>query len=147
MKFSCSIEIELSREKVVELFDNPDNLNKWQDGFVSFEHLSGMPGQQGAKNKLVYKSRKHVIELTETILANNLPDDINCLYEHKHMVNTMRSSFTPTAPNKTKYKIEIGYTKFIGFMPKMMALLMPGVFKKQTQKWVNQFKAFAETPV
>jgi len=29
-------------------------------------------------------------------------------------------------------------------MIKMMAFLMPGMFKKQTQKWLNQFKEFAE---
>jgi len=42
------------------------------------------------------------------------------------------------------YKVEIEYTRFNGIMPKIMAFLMPGVFKKQTQKWLDQFKMFTE---
>lgn len=50
----------------------------------------------------------------------------------------------PVETGKTKYISEIEYTHFKGFMNKMMALHMPGMFKKQTQKWLDQFKAFAE---
>lgn len=29
-------------------------------------------------------------------------------------------------------------------MPKLMAILFPGIFKKQGEKWMRQFKEFAE---
>lgn len=31
-----------------------------------------------------------------------------------------------------------------GIMPKLMAKLFPGMFKKQSQKWMDQFKEFVE---
>ena len=34
---------------------------------------------------------------------------------------------------------------FNGFMPRLMAMLMPGMFKRQTQKWLDQFKVFSES--
>ena len=87
------------------------------------------------------------MEIFETILIKNLPEIRKGLYEHKHMVNTMTSRFKEISPEKTLFEAEIEYTKFIGFVPKLMAFLMPGIFKKQTQKWLDQFKAFAEKAV
>ena len=49
--YTVAIEIDLPRDRVIELFDNPDNLFKWQTGLQSFDHLSGEPGQPGAKSK------------------------------------------------------------------------------------------------
>ena len=111
---------------------------------MSLQHISGTPGKPGAKSRIIYKTGKHVIDLTETIQVKNLPDEMTALYEHEHMVNTMSNRFSSIDKNRTKWVVEIEYTKFIGFIPNLMALLMPGIFKKQVQKWLDQFKAFAE---
>lgn len=144
MKFSCTVEIDLPVEKVTRLFTDTDNFKKWHEGFISIEHLSGTKGEPGAKSRLIYKTGRQTIELTETIVTNNLPDELTGLYEHKHMVNTMTNRFYRIGENKTKYVAEIEYTRFIGFIPVMMALLMPAMFKKQVQKRLAHFKAFAE---
>ena len=52
MKYQNEIEIDLPVNKVVELFDNPENLKRWMPGLQSFEHISGTPGQPGAKSRL-----------------------------------------------------------------------------------------------
>ena len=144
MKFTCSVEINLPIEEVVRLYDNPDNLIEWQDGFVAIESISGNSGEEGAKSKMVYMMRDQEMEIIETIKVNNLPEEKTGEYAHKHMVNTMTTRFKEISAHITLYEADVEYTKFIGFVPKMMAFLMPGVFKKQTQKWLNQFKKFAE---
>ena len=144
MKFQCSVDINLNINKVIELFDNPDNMGKWQEGFVSFEHLGGEPGQPGAKSKVTYNNKGRELILIETVLVRNLPHEFSGIYEHKHMVNSMKNSFEPLSENQTRWVAEIEYTKLNGFMIKLMAFLMPGMFKKQTQKWLNQFKVFVE---
>lgn len=144
MRFSCAVEIERPIGRVIQLFDNVDNLKEWQDGFVSLQHMSGTPGRPGARSRIIYNTGKHVIDLMETIQVKNLPGEMTALYEHKHMINTMSNRFTSLDENKTKWVVEIEYTKFIGFIPRIMALLMPGIFKKQVQKWLDQFKVFAE---
>ncbi|MBT3383399.1 MAG: SRPBCC family protein [Prolixibacteraceae bacterium] len=144
MKFSCSVEINLPKNKVAELFNNPDNLKEWQDGFLDIEHLSGTPGTKGAKSKMIYKIGKREMILEETILVNNLPDEFTGSYEAKEMKNTMKNIFISTSENTTCWDAELEYLEFRGFMPKLMAKLMPGMFKNQTQKWLNQFKIFAE---
>ena len=145
MKFACTVIIAAPREKVVKLFQDVTTFKEWQEGFVSLEHLSGLAGTIGAKTKIVYNTGKHVIELTETITVNYLPNEKSALYEHEHMVNTMKNRFTPLGAGQTRYDAEIEYTQFIGFIPKMMALLMPRVFRKQVQKRLDRFKAFVES--
>lgn len=55
----------------------------------------------------------------------------------------MNSRFTPLGENRTRYDVDIEY-KFFGTMIKIMAFLMPGMFKKQVQKHIERFKEFAE---
>jgi len=145
MKFSCTVHINAPIDKVIRLFDNPDNLKEWQDGFQGMEHLSGTPGVPGAKSKITYLMGKRKIELIETVLVSDLPREFTGLYEAKQMVNTMKNNFSAVSKTETRYSAEVEYTEFRGLMPKLMALLFPGMFKKQVEKWMNQFKVFAES--
>ena len=97
--FTCSVEIALPVEKVIELFKNTENLKEWQDGFISFEHISGTPGEPGAKSRMQYKIGKRQIELIETITVNNLPQEFSGTYEAKQMTNTMTNRFTSLDEN------------------------------------------------
>ncbi|MBA3898766.1 MAG: SRPBCC family protein [Bacteroidetes bacterium] len=142
MKFQAEITINLPIHKVIELFDNAENLKQWQPDLISFEHLSGEPGQAGAKSRLIYKMGKRKITMVETITRKNLPFEFSGTYEAKGVFNEVKNFFTPIGPDKTKYSTD-NLFKFKGFM-KVVALLMPGAFKKQSQKFLEQFKAFAE---
>lgn len=145
MKFKCSVEIDLPMNRVVELFGNPDNLKEWQDGFISFEHISGNPGDIGAQSRMKYQIGKRQIELIETIIKNDLPYEFTGLYEAKEMTNTMKNTFHEISDRRTRYEASVEYTSMRGFMVRMMASLYPGMFKKQVQKWMNQFRDFCES--
>lgn len=145
MKYTTEIEINLPVDKVVELFDNPDNLKKWMKGLQSFEHISGTPGQEGAKSKLFFKMGKRDIEMIETIIKRNLPEEFSGTYEAKGVFNIVKNSFIPIDDNNTRYVTEQEF-QFTGFM-KLMGALMPGAFKKQTHQYMQDFKEFAEQQV
>jgi len=66
MKYKVEIITNLPRAPVIELFDNSENLKKWQPGLKSFEHLSQKPGEVGAKSKLEFLMGKREIEIIET---------------------------------------------------------------------------------
>ena len=91
-----------------------------------------------------FKVGKREIQLTETIIENALPDYFNGLYAAKEMTNSNISKFVELSGDRTLYESDVNYIEFNGFMPKLMAKLMPGLFKKQVQKWMNQFKSFVE---
>ncbi len=141
--YTVEIEIALPRDRVIELFDSPENLVKWQTGLQSFEHLSGEPGQPGAKSKLVFVNGRHRFELIETITERRLPDEFNGTYEWAGGRNTLQNRFIEMGPNRTKWVSTCDY-QFKSFMLKMMGLLMPGMFRKQNLKFLQNFKAFCE---
>jgi len=143
MKYTCTVDIDLPIDKVVALWDNENSFKEWQDGFESIEHLSGSPNTKGAKSKIVFQDKRK-IELLETIISVDLPKKKIALYEHSHMINTQTTRFKAIKQNKTQYISEVEYIKFNGIMIKLMAKLFPSKFKKQSQKWMNQFKEFAE---
>lgn len=143
MKYTCTVHIDLPIGKVVDLWTDEKYFKKWQDGFQSIDHFEGQPNSVGAKSRILLEQGKRKIELTETIISNNLPEEKKALYVHIHMINTQTSRFQEITPNQTRYISEVEYTEFNGFMPKLMARLFPSMFKKQSQKWMNQFKEFA----
>ncbi len=142
MKYSVSIEIDKPIDEVISLFNNADNLKLWMEGLQSFEPLSGRPGEVGAKSRLKFKMGKRKIEMIETITVKNLPEEFTANYEAKGVFNTVKNSFEQLPNNKTKYATEQKF-QFKGFM-KLMGLLMPGAFKKQSMKYLQDFKSFAE---
>lgn len=147
MKYSCNVEIEAPLKQVVALWKNEKHFAQWQDGFKSMEHLQGIPNTVGAKSRIKLNQGKREIVLIETILENNLPVEKSALYEHLHMSNTQTSRFEYIDETHTRYISEVEYVKFNGFVPKLMSKLFPKLFKKQSQKWMNQFKVFAETSI
>ena len=144
MKFQCSVDIQAPLEKVLALYENVDFLKEWQEGFQSYEHVSGKAGTVGAKSSFHYKHGKNDIILIETIQTKDLPREFTALYEHKHMVNTMTSSFHQIDEKHTRFVMDIEYIRFIGLIPKLMGMLFPAMFRKQSQKWLDRFKEFVE---
>lgn len=144
MKFKASIDINKSRDLVTQLWINPDYLKEYQDGFIKKELVSGVSGETGAISNMYYKMGKHDMELKETIIANLLPDSYEGFYHHKHMDNTMKCMFTVLNEGSTRYEMEVEYTRINWFMPKLMAILFPSMYRKQGEKWMKQFKEFVE---
>ncbi|MEO9967761.1 MAG: SRPBCC family protein [Reichenbachiella sp.] len=143
MKYTVDITINLPRAKVIELFDNPDNMKAWQPDLVSFEPVSGTLGQPGAKSILHYKMGKRDVVMTETVTKNNLPDEMAGTYETKGVYNEISNRFEAINQNQTKWTSENEF-KFSGFMI-LIGFFMKSAFPKQTLQFMNQFKTFAES--
>lgn len=143
MKYEVEVDINLSRDTVIRLFDNSDNMKYWQPELVSFEHLSGKPGEVGAKSKLYYKMGKREIEMIETITCRNLPDEFSGTYEAKGVWNHVQNYFIEKGEDKTVWR-SVNEFKCSGFL-KVMIFFMPGMFKKETCKYLINFKEFAES--
>lgn len=142
MKYSNEINIELHRERVIELFNNPANMEKWQEGFQEMIHLTGKPGEVGSTARLKYLMGKRKVEMLETITVNDLPNEFSATYEAKNVWNEVRNYFDDLGNGTTKWRSDCEF-RFGGFM-KIMGFLMPGAFKKQSMKYLEAFKKFAE---
>lgn len=141
MKYTNEVLIDLPRARVVELFDNRENMYQWQDGLQSDEQLEGEPGREGSKTKLIFENNGRRIELVEAITVRNMPEELSATYEAKNMWNMNRNLFHEVG-NQTRWVMdtECRGTGLVG----LMLLLTPWMFKRQTSKTMNAFKAFAE---
>jgi hypothetical protein len=81
MKDRWEMMVNVPRRRFIELFDNPENMPKWSPGLESFAHVSGTPGQPGAKSRLVYPMGKKPVEMIETVTSRNLPDEFSGTHE------------------------------------------------------------------
>lgn len=142
LKYINEVIIDAPRDKVVEKFMDPENIDKWQPGFISLEVISGESGQVGSKTKLKYKMGKRDVEMLETITVRNLPHEFSGTYEAKGVLNIVKNYFEELPDGSTKYWSESEF-QFKGFM-KIIGFLFPGAFKKESQKFLDLFKAFVE---
>lgn len=142
LTYTLEITIDKTRAEVVELFDSVENLYKWQPELQKYEHISGEPGKPGAKARLSYKFGKRDYEMIETMAVNNLPDEMHGSYEMGGTLNEIQNYFSETPDGKTIYRIDNTF-HLKGFM-KFMAWIYPGMFKKQTMKFLKRFKDFCE---
>ena len=83
--------------------------------------------------------------MIETIRERDLPRIFSATYEAKGVFNEVRNEFTVVDAYRTLYRTHTQF-RFSGFM-KIIGLLMPGAFRKQSQKFLEDFKAFAEKGV
>lgn len=142
MKYTSMVTIGLPRDKVLELFDSTEHLQKWQNGLRSFEHLGGDPGQIGATSRLIYDMNGRVVEMKETVIHRDLPDELSFTYEAKGVWNSCVNRFVEVGPDATRWEMDNEF-RCTGFM-RLLTTLLPGSFRKQTLADMNRFKEFAE---
>ena len=145
MKYSNEVTIFAPREKVVELFQDSEKIAMWQPGFISMELIEGEGGTVGTKHRMKYKMGKRDIEMVETILVNELPDAFTATYEAKNVHNVVENYFYDNQDGTTRYRTQNEF-KMSGMM-KLFGWIMPGAFKKQSQKYLDLFKQFVEKEV
>ena len=142
MKYTVEILIDKPKEETVKLYNNIDNLYQWMEGLQSIELLEGKEGEKGAKSKLIFKNSKRELEMIETILVNDLPDKMVTTYDAKGVNNIIFTEFHSEG-DKTRYVAHQEF-KMHGFM-KVIGFLFPKSFKKQSLKYMEDFKNFAES--
>ena len=142
MKFSAEVTINKDREEVWRLFDNVENLYKWQLTLKEFKLESGGAGKPGAKSRLKYLEGKREVEMIETIISRNEPEEFSGTYEMKGAKHWIKNSFEVIDENKTKWVMDSEF-QFSGIY-KLMTPFIKGMIIKRTNSDMNRFKNFAE---
>ncbi|GAB2591859.1 SRPBCC family protein [Kribbella endophytica] len=153
MKTTNSIEIALPRERVAQLLADPAHLPKWLRGLVVHEPVSGVHGQLGTRSRVVMQSGQREMEVTETITRrepadlDGIPREIVVHFDREivgaGLWSVTRDRLTEVDPETTHWEQESEY-RFSGLLMRLMGLLMPSAFHKQSQQHLEDFKAFAE---
>ena len=146
MNYQNKIEVAAPLARVIELFDNPENLNHWQPNFVSFERVSGKAGEVGAVSLLTYRAGKGTMEMVETVTKRDLPREFAGTYEAKDFTHYLASHFTDLGDGRTQLITDNEIIPKSLFM-KAICLFFPAAFRKTTQEYLDNFKKFAESSI
>lgn len=143
MKHNAEVVIDAPRELVWTVFDDPDNMKKWQPTLESFTHKSGEPGQPGAVSELVYRENGREIVMTETITERRDREFLAGTYDNAYGTTLIVNRFEAIDDNTTRWTMWCNF-RFRGFM-KIMALFMAGSIRRRTNDDLERFKLLAES--
>jgi hypothetical protein len=142
MKFEFTQELALPRETVWRAFENLANLSRWQPTLVSYEPVSGTPGQVGAVARLVYQERGRAVELVETVTVRRAPEEFSGTYASDHGVTSLSNRFAEAGSGRTRWLVQsevrlTGMARFIGPM-------LRGVIEGRVRSDCDRFKSMLE---
>ncbi len=143
MKFSLELPIKRSRAEVWKVFDNTENMSKWQPSLKKFENLSGTPGQPGAVSQLTYSAGEHEFVLIEKITLRAEPERFDGFYENNFADSSIHNTFIASGENETLWKVEAEYT-FKTLIMKFVGPLKKKNYVIRTQKDMQRFKELVE---
>lgn len=142
MKYTLSNEINGSLSHVAEKIIAPDGAKEWTEGLQNAEQIEGQFGKVGSKRNLNYLFNNKEMVITESIVEQNLPNQIKFAYDSKMGRNIVELIFEQVSENQVKQishtTMELkGIMRWLGFALKPM-------FKKQSIKYMTAFKKYAE---
>ena len=142
MDYTVSNTINASLEDVSAKFLDPEGAMKWMEGLQKIEHVSGTPGEVGAKSDFYFIHRGKEMKISETILENNMPNQMKFGYNSSAGYNEVEMKFEKEGDSSVK-QINNSYFELKGFM-KVFGFLFKGMFKKQSMKYLDGFKKYVE---
>ncbi|MFQ6003872.1 MAG: SRPBCC family protein [Woeseia sp.] len=143
MKMKCEQIIQASPEFVWAMFDNPDNLKRWQPTLASYDHKSGNPGQPGAVSELVYDENGREVTMTETVTERREPHFLAGIYDNAWAKSIIVNHFEAIDENTTRF-VSYSNMRFKGFM-RIMSLFVAKAIRARVEADLNRFKLLVES--
>lgn len=139
LTYRQEIVINKPIDQVIRTFVDRDKIALWQPGLLSSELVESHPYP---KYKLLFQFGRRKMEMTETILRNELPHHFDGTYKMKGVFNTVRNSFEKEDSSSTRWVSEVEF-RFTGLM-KIIAFFMKEDFRKQSEIIMSNFKRYVE---
>lgn len=143
LRYTSEIIINKPITSCFSEFVNLHSMKHWQEGLISTEHISGVPKDIGSTMQLNYQFGSQKMKLTESVTHRENNASIHFNFDTKVMHNIQRNSFETIDKTTTKW---ICKNEFFprSLSARIMLLLLPKTFKKQTQKYLTNFKNYVE---
>src|SRR6266571_7190749 len=142
MKSTVTVEINLPREKVDDLFTDPRNSTLWMNDVDRIEVVSGQLGMPGSKYRLV--PRKGNMVFVATVLSRDLPNEARLVLDSPNVVVSVTGTFQSHTANRTLL-ISNEVFRFKGAISAIFGFFEQIAIRKAHRRHIEAFKAFAET--
>ncbi len=142
MKFVAEVIINRPRERVIQLMADPANMPQWQPGIQSITPLNADRDAVGAKSRVIFATHGIHLEMIETVIRRNPPDEFISSFEARGVKNLVSNRFYPEGPGQTRWVMENSF-EFSGFMA-VARPFIGEILARQTRESMQRFKMFAE---
>ena len=145
IKFEEEIVINSNIDSISMILNNPSKIDNYMPGVEKYSLKKGDLGRKGAVAEIRINSEGNDIILKETIIYNNLPNEIKISYEADGVYNVVKYKLQVLTNNKVRlnyiqeFKFN-GYMKFVGFF-------MESALRNQSRVYLDNFKNFIETGI
>lgn len=143
MEFRFEFPLSRSRAEVWRAFDSTESLRKWQPTLVSFDPVSGRPGQPGAVSTLTYKEGNRTVAMTETITLRREPEEFSGTYHSSMATNTIQNQFQATGPASTLWLVTAHF-QFHGIW-RLLSPFFKSAIRKRMHEDLSRFKTLLES--
>lgn len=143
MRYAITVDVDVPRDELVALVDDPVTLPEWHEGLLAVEALDGAPGIEGSRTRLVYDRAGQPVEIVETIVENRLPGGRTCVEAAKGSCRETRHEFEALGPDATRWTQHVTYA-FTGPGMAVLGALMPGSLARRTRRQMRLLKLYAE---
>ncbi len=144
MKYSLELTLNKPRTEVWKIFDDPNNLNKWQPSLAKIERLEGMARQPGSVAKLTFKNGEREFTLIEKITVRAEPERLEGVFINEFADNPIKNTFLEKGPNETLWRVDVEF-KFKTVVMMLIGPLMKKRFVGNTQRDMDRFKVLVES--
>ncbi len=146
MKHKLEVEINLPREKVIELYTNMENMKHWVPGVTKVKKISGEKGEVGSKYNITVEQEDVKLDMITTVSVVNLPKEYvtktDTTWIPGGMVEEARTYFEVLRTGKTKLVVESTFGG--GILAKIFSFIGYFFLKNSAIKGIRKFKEFAE---
>ena len=143
MKIRTEVVIDADQKTVWRMFDNPDNLKKWQPTLKSVRTVSGEPGQPGAVSELVYEERGREIRMMEFLTERREPHFMAGTYASDHGKAIVVNQFEDVGDGRTRWTAWWNHTSR-GLL-RLLSPFMKRSMAKRLDDDLQRFKLMVET--
>jgi len=140
VKHQCEVVLEFPLEVMVQRF--LEDRESWQTDLISVKSIKGILGKVGSIQELTFLVGRREVKMTETVVAVD-PNRLVFIYQAKGVWNRVSCTFESISPSKTKWVLHSEF-KMKGLL-RFFGWLMQSAFKKQSIRYMEQFKTYTET--
>lgn len=143
VKYQAKTSVNLPLDKTFTLFNDITQIQKWIPEIKSISPIEETPNQIGSRYKIVMDNQGTETEMIEKVIDYQTNKGLTLEFDAGSMIKTDQYSFTEQ-DGKTIITHD-ATAKGNSYLNRCFFAFLKGAFKKIDQKYLDNFKAFAES--
>ncbi len=122
---------------------DPRRRRDWQPGLMAADVVSGVPGETGNVNDLVYDENGREVRVREHVVDAERPSRLLAEYESEQASTTASNRLSATGDDGTRLELECR-VRFRGLLARLMAVFMKGAIRRRIESDMERLKSALE---